>query len=75
MHYGMPINPSAPDRIPGGSSSGSASVVAAMLVDFAVGTNTGVFYPRTRQLLRYFGIAAHALAVVNNGASALAAQF
>ncbi len=40
-HFGIPINPKAPDRVPGGSSSGSASAVAAGLVDFALGTDTG----------------------------------
>jgi amidase len=40
-HYGTPLNSAAPDRIPGGSSSGSASAVAAGLVDFALGTDTG----------------------------------
>jgi len=40
-HFGTPINPNAPDRVPGGSSSGSASVVAASLCDFALGTDTG----------------------------------
>lgn len=40
-HYGTPVNPSCPDRIPGGSSSGSAVAVAAGLVDFALGTDTG----------------------------------
>ena len=40
-HYGTPINPRAPDRVPGGSSSGSAAAVAGGLVDFAVGTDTG----------------------------------
>ncbi|WP_110648768.1 amidase [Salinicola peritrichatus] len=40
-HYGTPPNPAAAGRIPGGSSSGSASVVAAGLVDFALGTDTG----------------------------------
>jgi amidase len=40
-HYGVPINPRAPDRVPGGSSSGSASAVAAGLCDFAYGTDTG----------------------------------
>ncbi|NEW91194.1 amidase [Rhodopseudomonas sp. BR0M22] len=40
-HYGTPLNPACPDRIPGGSSSGSASAVAAGLVDFALGTDTG----------------------------------
>lgn len=38
---GMPMNPLSPDRVPGGSSSGSASAVAAGLVDFAIGTDTG----------------------------------
>ncbi len=38
---GTPINPRYPDRIPGGSSSGSAAAVAAGLVDFAIGTDTG----------------------------------
>jgi amidase len=38
---GTPLNPSAPDRVPGGSSSGSASAVAAGLCDFALGTDSG----------------------------------
>ena len=38
---GTPLNPAAPDRVPGGSSSGSASVVAAAVCDFALGTDTG----------------------------------
>ena len=38
---GTPINPQAPDRVPGGSSSGSASAVAAGLADIAIGTDTG----------------------------------
>ena len=29
-HYGTPLNPAAPGRIPGGSSSGSAVSVCAM---------------------------------------------
>lgn len=40
-HYGTPLNTAAPQRVPGGSSSGSASAVAAGLVDFALGTDTG----------------------------------
>ena len=39
--FGTPVNPGWPDLIPGGSSSGSAVAVAAGLVDFAVGTDTG----------------------------------
>ncbi len=40
-HYGTPINPKAPDRMPGGSSSGSAVAAAGGLVDFAIGSDTG----------------------------------
>src|ERR1700758_5394759 len=40
-HFGTPINPNAPTRVPGGSSSGSASAVAAGLCDFALGTDPG----------------------------------
>lgn len=40
-HYGTPVNPNAPGRIPGGSSSGSVSAVAAGIVDFAIGSDTG----------------------------------
>ena len=40
VHYGTPINPRAPERTPGGSSSGSAVAVSAGLVDFALGTDT-----------------------------------
>ena len=38
---GMPLNPAAPDHVPGGSSSGSASAVAQGLCDTALGTDTG----------------------------------
>ena len=40
-HYGTPVNPRAPGRLPGGSSSGSASAVAAGACDFALGSDTG----------------------------------
>ena len=38
---GTPLNPQAPDHVPGGSSSGSASAVAQGLCDTALGTDTG----------------------------------
>jgi amidase len=40
-HFGTPVNGGAPDRIPGGSSSGSAAAVSNRLCDFALGTDTG----------------------------------
>ncbi|BDA84122.1 amidase [Aureimonas sp. SA4125] len=40
-HFGTPVNSAAPDRIPGGSSSGSAAAVAANLVDIGIGSDTG----------------------------------
>ena len=40
-HFGSPVNGGAPDRISGGSSSGSASAVSNRLCDFALGTDTG----------------------------------
>jgi amidase len=41
FHYGAPINAAAPDRITGGSSSGSASLVSGRAVDLALGSDTG----------------------------------
>ncbi len=41
IHYGTPLNYTAPQRIPGGSSSGSAAVVASGEVDIGLGTDTG----------------------------------
>jgi len=41
VHYGTPINPRAQNRMPGGSSSGSAVAVASGLADFALGSDTG----------------------------------
>lgn len=41
IHYGAPLNVNAPGRVAGGSSSGAAAAVAAGLVDFALGSDTG----------------------------------
>jgi amidase len=38
---GTPVNPKDPRRVPGGSSSGSAVVVATREADIALGTDTG----------------------------------
>lgn len=40
-HYGPVLNPRNPDRIPGGSSGGSAALVAAGLLPMCLGTDTG----------------------------------
>lgn len=39
-HYGTPLNPRAPERVPGGSSSGSASAVAQGECEIGIGTDT-----------------------------------
>ncbi|MDO6840888.1 amidase [Paraglaciecola chathamensis] len=41
IHYGTPFNISAPDRIPGGSSSGSAVAVREGSAQVGLGTDTG----------------------------------
>ncbi len=40
VHFGMPRNPAAPDRDPGGSTSGPASATAGGLCDLGLGTDT-----------------------------------
>ena len=40
-HFGSPVNGAAPERISGGSSSGSAAAVSNGLCDFALGSDTG----------------------------------
>jgi amidase len=40
-HYPQPVNSAAPDRVTGGSSSGSAAAVAGRLADIGLGSDTG----------------------------------
>ena len=41
IHYGTPENPITPERLPGGSSSGSAVAVSGNLAEIGLGTDTG----------------------------------
>ncbi|TJV44830.1 MAG: amidase, partial [Mesorhizobium sp.] len=38
-HFPSPVNPAAPDRVTGGSSSGSAAAIAGGLADIAAGSD------------------------------------
>lgn len=40
-HFGTPLNPACPERVPGGSSSGPASLVACGAADLGLGSDTG----------------------------------
>ena len=66
-HYGTPVNPACPDRIPGGSSSGSGVAVAAGLVDVALGTDTGGSVRVPASFLGIFGFRPTHGAVSVNG--------
>lgn len=39
-HFGRVVNPAAPDRIPGGSSGGTAAAIAAGIAELGLGTDT-----------------------------------
>lgn len=74
-HYGTPPNPTAPHRISGGSSSGSASAVALGHADIGLGTDTGgsIRIPSAYQGL--FGIRTTHNAVPRGGLMPLAESF
>jgi len=59
FHYGTPVNPADENRIPGGSSSGSAVCVAAGLADFAIGTDQEVLYAFHPLIAEFLGFALH----------------
>ncbi len=74
-HYGTPINPSDPRRVPGGSSSGSAVAVAAGLVDFAIGSDTGGSVRGPASFCGIYGIRPSHGRIDLTGACALARSF
>jgi len=73
--YGTPRNPRASDRFPGGSSCGSAAAVAAGLVDFALGSDTGGSVRIPASYCGLFGIRPSHGAISLAGACALAPSF
>ncbi|MFE3957118.1 amidase family protein [Nocardia sp. NPDC059091] len=73
--YGMPVNPAAPHRVPGGSSSGSAVAVASGAVTIGLGTDTAgsVRVPAAYQ--RLWGIRTSHGAIPTMGMLPLAQSF
>jgi amidase len=75
FHYGTPKNSAAPDRIPGGSSAGSAAAVAGHACDFALGTDTGGSVRIPAALNGIFGVRPSHGAVDDTGCMTLAESF
>jgi amidase len=74
-HFGAVDNPRAPGRTTGGSSSGSAGAVAAGLVDFALGSDTGGSVRVPASYCGVFGIRPTHDVVSLEGACPLAPSF
>ncbi|OIW13035.1 hypothetical protein TanjilG_17595 [Lupinus angustifolius] len=75
IHFGTPRNPCAADRVPGGSSSGSAVAVGARLVDFSIGTDTGGSVRVPASYCGIFGFRPSHNAISTSGVIPLAQSF
>ena len=73
--HGTPVNPAAPSRFPGGSSCGSASVVASGQADCALGSDTAGSVRIPASYCGLFGIRPSFGAVTLAGARGLAPSF
>jgi Asp-tRNA(Asn)/Glu-tRNA(Gln) amidotransferase A subunit family amidase len=75
VHYGTPPNPAVPGAVPGGSSSGSVSLVASGDVDLALGTDTGGSTRVPASYCGVFGLRTTHGRVSNEGVMLLAPSF
>ncbi|CAL1393549.1 unnamed protein product [Linum trigynum] len=75
IHYGTPVNPCAAERVPGGSSSGSAVAVGAGLTDFSLGTDTGGSVRVPASYCGIFGFRPSHDAVSTSGVTPMAQSF
>jgi amidase len=74
-HYGTPVNPRAPGRLPGGSSSGSAAACSGGACDLALGSDTAGSVRVPGALCGVYGIRATQGRVDLAGATAMAPSF
>lgn len=75
QHYPALLNPAAPDRLPGGSSNGSAVATAAGHVDVGLGTDTGGSIRVPASYNGLFGLRTSHGRVPRDGLVALAPRF
>ncbi|PSC74805.1 amidase [Micractinium conductrix] len=73
--YGTPVNPAAPGRVPGGSSSGCAALVASGEVAFALGGDTAGSVRVPASFCGVFGCRPSHGRISNEGVTPLAPSF
>jgi aspartyl-tRNA(Asn)/glutamyl-tRNA(Gln) amidotransferase subunit A len=73
--YGDTVNPAAPDRVSGGSSSGNAAALAAGMVPLALGTDTGGSVRLPAACCGVVGLKTTCGAIPTEGVFPLAASF